>query len=543
MAVRDELASPVSASAPDRDTILAGTTRPDEQAEHADDDHLGMRLSPSIEDHARRIQRAAERSTIPWPPPSSRGGKVEVTDFGPYVLMEEIGRGGMGVVYKARQKGLDRIVALKMILSSHLASPEQVERFYAEARAAARVQDPRIVGIHDVGQIGGQHYFAMEFVAGPSLAQWLQVGPLSPEDAARCVMIVAKAIGRLHAQGIVHRDLKPSNILLDEAGLPCVTDFGLAKMLSTDGPATRTGAIVGTPSYMSPEQAAGHGGDVGPLSDVYSLGAILYELLTGTPPFDEANPLDTLVQVLEGEPSPPGQLRLGLPRDLELICLKCLEKSPESRYVSATDLADDLERFLRGEPVEARRLGVWPRLARWARREPALVSRLSTLVICGAVLQIDRAQILTQDPTLNGRIMIVLGLGIGASLIFQTLLNRERFSNLARYIWATADVILFTSLITFSDGLTTPLVAGYFLLVTASGLWFREQLVWYTTTLAVGSYGLMAGFDLALSRAGLGSAQAHILVMIGLIVTGFVVAYQVTRVRALSRFYEHRPLP
>ena len=226
-------------------------------------------------------------------------------DFGPYELLEEVGRGGMGVVFKARQKGLDRIVAIKMILGSHLANEDQVARFYAEAHAAARLQDPRIVAIHDVGEIGGQHYFAMEYIAGPSLAALLTAGPIDPERAAHLLIEVSRAMGRLHALGIVHRDLKPSNILLDEAGRPSISDFGLAKMLSADGPSTRTGAIIGTPSYMAPEQAAGRGEAVGPLSDVYSLGAILYELLSGRPPFDEPSPLDTLVQVLEREPDPP----------------------------------------------------------------------------------------------------------------------------------------------------------------------------------------------------------------------------------------------
>ncbi len=523
-------------------TLAAGAPRPD--GHPADEDELGMRLSPAIEEEARRVQRASARSTIPWPPTRS-GGPIEATDFGPYELIEEVGRGGMGVVYKARQKGLDRIVAVKMILGNHLASAEQVDRFYAEARAAAKLQDPQIVAIHDVGEIGGQHYFAMEFVSGPSLAQLLLGGPLEPEDAAQFVLIVARAIGRLHKQGIVHRDLKPSNILLDAAGRPCVTDFGLAKMLSSDAPSTRTGAIVGTPSYMAPEQAAGRSGVVGPLSDVYSLGAILYELLTGRPPFDEANPLDTLVQVLEAEPTPPSRLRADLPRDLELICLKCLEKSPEARYPSADALADDLDRFLRREPVEARRIGHWQRLARWARREPALVSRVSTLVICGSVLQIDQVLFTSMEAPLNRRIMIVLGLGAMASLIFQALLNKDRWSNLARYTWATADLILFTTLVFFVDeGLTSPLVAGYFLLVAASGLWFREMLVWYTTALAVAGYTLMVGFEAVLRRSVVAtSTQYHVLFVIGLIATGFVVTYQVRRVRALSQYYEHRPLP
>jgi serine/threonine-protein kinase len=543
MAKSDEFATP--GPEPDRATIVAGASG--DPAATGDDD-LGMVLAPSVEReaeaHARAERRSKAPSTLPWPPRGSTpNGASGGADFGPYELMEEVGRGGMGVVYKARQKGLDRIVAVKMILGSHLASREQVARFYAEARAAAKLQDPRIVGIHDVGAIEGQHYFAMEYVAGPSLAQRIAARPMEPEAAARMVAEVARAIGRLHDQGVVHRDLKPSNILLDEAGLPCITDFGLAKMLSADAPATRTGAIVGTPSYMAPEQAAGRSEDVGPLSDVYALGAILYELLTGQPPFDEANPLDTLVQVLEAEPTPPTRLSPKLPRDLELICLKCLEKSPEARYRSAEALAEDLGRFLHREPVEARHHHPWQRIGRWARREPALVSRLGTLAICASILQVDQTLLRTHEPPVVRRIMVVLGLGVGASLIFQALLNRPRWSSLARYTWATADMILFATLVMISDALTSPLVAGFYLLVAASGLWFRERLVWYTTGLAVAAYASMIGLLAVAKPSDLATAQHHILFLVGLVVAGSVVSYQVKRVRALSHYYEHRPLP
>jgi serine/threonine-protein kinase len=474
----------------------------------------------------------------PGPPPSWDG-----RSFGNYELIGEIGRGGMGVVYKARQKGLERIVAIKMILASHLANREQVDRFYAEARAAARLRDPHIVGIHEVGEIHGQHYFAMEYIAGPSLAQLLGRGPLTGEESARLVMGVAEAVAHLHAQGVVHRDLKPSNILLDTDGRPRVTDFGLAKVLQAGGSLTFSGAIVGTPGYMAPEQAAGRGPEVGPLSDVYSLGAILYELLTGRPPFDEATPLDTLVQVLEGEPPRPSRLNPSIPRELELICLKCLEKAPTARYASAAALADDLQRFLRGEQVAARRVGPWQHLRRWARREPALVSRLSILTICAAVLQADRYLLHDLDPLLSQRIMIVLGLGATASVAFQSLLGRDRWSGLARHAWAVADMILFSNLVVMSDGLTTPLVAGYFLLIAASGLWFREGLVWLTTTLALVSYGTLAVGHALRPSVVREPVPRHLLFMAVMAVSGLIVAYQVKRVRALSQYYEHRPLP
>ncbi len=523
------------------------TLSPEEAAKDEGPSPLDMWLSPDLERAAvMHGTHHGASSTVFWPPSGTQAASKSHLDgrrdFGPYQLLEEIGRGGMGVVYRARQKGLDRIVAIKMILANHLASREQVERFYAEARAAARLQDPRVVSIHDVGQIHGQHYFAMEYVAGPSLAQLVRAGPLTSEAAARYVLVVARAVARLHLQGVVHRDLKPSNILIDDQGEPCITDFGLAKMLASDGPATRSGAIVGTPSYMSPEQAGGKRGRVGPLSDVYSLGAILYELLSGQPPFEAESPLDTLVQVIESEPQPLLRQRHDIPRSLEQICMRCLEKTPEQRYHSAAALADDLERFLRGEPVEARRLSPWQRLRRLARREPALVSRLATLALCALFTQLDRMLFGRIEPILSQKIVIVIGLGVLASLMFQALLKSARWSALARLAWTTADMILFSTLMVFSDALASPLVAGYFLLVATAGLWFRERLVWYATALAATSYLLISLVQRASPTATRSLVEGS-LVLLGLVVAGFVVAYQVKRVRALSSYYEHRQLP
>ena len=275
-------------------------------------------------------------------------------DFGPYELLEEIGRGGMGVVYKARQKALDRSVAVKMILATHLASPEHIRRFQVEAWAAARLRHSNITQIHDVGQHHGQHYFTMEYIEGESLAQRIARQRLSFDAIVRLLGVVARAVDHLHAQGVVHRDLKPSNILLDRDEQPYVTDFGLAKVFVPGSEATATGVIAGTPSYMAPEQASGRSSEVGPAADIYSLGAILYELLTGEPPFRQENPLDTLLDILGREPRYPRQLNPRVPHGLELICLKCLAKSPADRYRSAAALADDLERFARHEPLSVR---------------------------------------------------------------------------------------------------------------------------------------------------------------------------------------------
>ena len=346
------------------------------------------------------------------PPPTGDGtphavlpGGGVVQEFGKYRLEAEIGRGGMGVVYRARQTDLDRVVAVKMILSSRLASRDEVQRFYAEAKAAAAVRHPNIVGIHEVGQVHGQHYFAMDYVAGQSLAQLLRGGPMASDKAAECVVLVARAVHFLHEHNIVHRDLKPSNILVDEDGIPYVTDFGLAKVFSGDSAHTQTGTIVGTPSYMSPEQAAGRSADISPQSDVYSLGAILYELLCGRPPFRERTPLDTLVQVLEGEPTIITRVNPLVPRELELICLRCLEKDPRNRYASAAELADDLERHLRREPIQAQPPGVFHAVRRWVRREPALVFGRENhgldrteLALCDLTVQVPTSP---EHPVLN----------------------------------------------------------------------------------------------------------------------------------------------
>ena len=285
--------------------------------------------------------------------------------LGDYELLEELGRGGMGVVYRAQQVSLDRTVAVKMILRGQLATGADRARFRAEAEAAAKLDHPNIVPVYEVGELDGQPYFSMKFVAGTTLARLLADGPLEPREAAALLVPVAKAIQFAHRAGLLHRDLKPSNILIDEEGQPHVTDFGLAKRITTDQTGlTRTGAIVGTPSYMSPEQADGRRGAIGPASDVYSLGTILYQMLTGRPPFQAVSPVDTLLMVLEQDPVPPRMLNAKADRDLEMIALKCLQKLPQLRYASAEGLAADLNAYLSGEPVSARSGGFTQVIAR-----------------------------------------------------------------------------------------------------------------------------------------------------------------------------------
>jgi serine/threonine-protein kinase len=282
-----------------------------------------------------------------------------------YELLGILGRGGMGVVYKARQVKAGRLVGLKCVRDGRLASAEDVSRFAAEARAAAGLDHPNIVPIYEVGEHDGRHYFTMKLVAGRSLAEQVASGPLSSSDAATVVKAVAHAVHYAHTQKIIHRDLKPANILLDGGGQPHVTDFGLAKRLGGDEGLTQTGAVVGTPGYMAPEQAAGRGKDPTVATDVYGLGAVLYALLTGRPPFHAETLLHTLTQVIHQPPAPPRLLNPNVERDLETICLKCLEKEAARRYASAAEVADELGRYLRREPIKA----VPPSLAERLRRE------------------------------------------------------------------------------------------------------------------------------------------------------------------------------
>ena len=349
-------------------------------------------------------QGASVSSTSIWPPAPPptlppkeppRASSETPCRFGDYEVLEEIARGGMGVVFKARQTSLNRTIALKMLLSGQLASAAEVQRFRIEAEAAAHLDHPHIVPIYEVAEHDGQLYFTMKLIEGRSLTGF----HASPQEAARIVTAVARAIHYAHQRGIIHRDLKPGNILLDAEGHPYVTDFGLAKQLQTDGKLTQTGAIMGTPAYMPPEQASGKTGEVTILADVYSLGAVLYELLTGRPPFQAGTPLDTLLQVMDKDPEPPRKLNPRLDRDLEAVCLKCLQKDPHQRYASAAELADDLERWQRGEPTRARPPTTWQALRFWLRQNVrAALWVLAVGLLLGVLLGLTAYMQFLQKP-------------------------------------------------------------------------------------------------------------------------------------------------
>jgi eukaryotic-like serine/threonine-protein kinase len=339
--------------------------------------------------------------------------------FGDFELLEEVGRGAMGVVYKARQKSLNRTVALKMILAGRLASESEVQRFRTEAENAAGLDHPHIVPIYEVGEHDGQHYFSMKLIEGASLVREVAGFTADPRAAARLMATVARAVHHAHQRGVLHRDLKPGNILIDKEGQPHVADFGLAKRIEGGSGQTLSGTVMGTPCYMAPEQAAGRNIGLTTSADVYSLGAILYECLTGRPPFRAGTPLETLMQVQHEEPEPPRKARSGVPRDLEVVCLKCLRKDPSRRYASAEALAEDLERWQAGEPIVARPVRSGERALKWVRRHPmpaalAAVSTLAALAVVGGLVgqwyngqlkttnaQLESAQIQLQESNGN----------------------------------------------------------------------------------------------------------------------------------------------
>jgi serine/threonine-protein kinase len=352
---------------------------------------------PSSSSPEKEPVEASEAATLPQTPATPRPelpittGTAATNEASPlpevpgYEILGELGRGGMGVVYKARQLSLNRLVALKMVLAGAYAGSDERARFLAEAEAIARLQHPNVIPIHEIGEVAGQPYFTLAYADGGTLARKLDGKPQPVHEAAALIETLARAVHAAHQRGIVHRDLKPANVLFSADGTPLITDFGLAKSLDSGGGRTRTGAILGTPSYMAPEQAGGKKGAIGPATDVYALGAILYEMLTGRPPFKAETDLDTILLVASQEPEPPRRLRRDVPRDLETICLKCLQKDPVRRYATAEELAEDLRRLRAGEPILARPQRPWRKavgwLAKYGRWQAALAGVLVATVL------------------------------------------------------------------------------------------------------------------------------------------------------------------
>jgi serine/threonine-protein kinase len=485
--------------------------------------------------------------------PGERLAAAAQWQIGPYRVLEEIGRGGMGIVYKARHEGLGRVVALKTVLAGRFATREDRIRFQAEALAAAKLDHVGIVPIFEVGEAAGQPYLSMPLVEGSSLANRLLTGPLPPVEAARLLRKIVAAVSYAHARGVIHRDLKPGNILLGRsessgsgatplAGLdgcePKITDFGLAKRLDEGTLVTASGQVLGTPNYMPPEQASGRHHEVGPAADIYALGAILYAMLTGRPPFQSENPVDVLLQVLEREPAMPSKLRAGVPRELEWICLKCLEKNPGDRYASAEALEADLDRFLRHEPPEARRPTPVQWLRRSVRRQPVLAGHLMGV---GMALAVAPFVIVLGPPralSYHVRVCGTLILWLLFNPAFHWLTERRRREGWPLYVWYAADALFLTAVL---SGMASPLgalVCGYLLLIVTAGLAGQTQLVGFTTISS-----MLAYCGLLMLRPDAAPPDYALVALATMGITGLVVGYQVWRMGVLRDYYGDRQWP
>lgn len=410
-------------------------------------------------------------------PTVGRLAQIGLRHCGNYELLEEVARGGMGIVYRAKDKKLDRIVAVKMILDRNLASQDDIARFRGEAQATAHLSHPGIVPVYDVGEQDGHHYYAMGYVPGPTLADKLKHGIPPIHEGLSVLMDIANAVHYAHTQGVVHRDLKPSNILMGDNDQPRITDFGLAKRADHSSQLTTAGQIMGTPGYMAPEQASGHAFEVGPEVDVYALGALLYHVLTGHAPFHQS--IDILSAVLEQDPTPPRILVHSVQRDLSSICMKCLTRRPENRYESANQFKEELQRFINGEPVMAHTAGVVPAIGRWMKREP----RLAVTVMAAFVFYTYHLiTYLLGEPGISVRFhATTTGLVIAwcsIAWIYQQLVLKPNPNRWLPTLWVTTDVLLLTGFLMFAAaGAHSPLVSIYFGLVAAAALWFKQSVV------------------------------------------------------------------
>jgi tRNA A-37 threonylcarbamoyl transferase component Bud32 len=409
----------------------------------------------------------------------------DTPDLEGYEILGELGRGGMGVVYKARQKGLKRLVALKMILSGAYAGKQELARFRAEAEAVATVHHENIVQIYEIGEQAGRPFFSLEYVDGGTLARRISGTALPNAEAARILVALARAVQVAHEAGVIHRDLKPANVLLTRDGVPKVTDFGLVKRLDGETIQTVSGEVMGTPSYMAPEQAAGRVREIGPATDVYALGAILYELLTGRPPFRAATAAETVLQVLHEEPVQPRLLNRGIDTDLELIVLKCLDKAPDRRYPSAAALAADLEAFLRGEPITARSARLSSLMGRFLRSTPQAVvlEQWGLLWMChsGAILALCTITNLLQWQGVQNRLayfcLWTVGLGVWAQMFWTLRRHGGPVTTVERQVahaWA-ADVIFIALTLVLEMILGLPVLTLAPLMAVAGGSVFLTK--------------------------------------------------------------------
>ncbi len=470
-------------------------------------------------------------------PGVSTDAELPVERIGPYRLLEQVGRGGMGVVYRAYQENLERTVALKMLAPGRTAL-DYLQRFRQEVRAMAGLSHPHVVAVFDAGEVLGRPYLVMEFVEGQTLQEYLeQHGPLEPEQAARFVAQVAQAVEFLHQKGLLHRDLKPSNILLDPSGHVRVTDFGLVAVLER-GQAHDAGVLAGTPAYMAPEQVDPQHAPVDQRSDVYGLGALLYTLLTGQPPVQGQDLWDTLARVARWEPRLPSELTPGVPQELERVCMKCLEKHPQDRYLSAQAVAQELQRFLQGEPVEAEPWGWLDRIWRAARREPALAARW---VGVGGFFLAELVPLALGhvEPLVQAFITAVTVVWLVSAWAFHRWHRRRPEAWHVPLWWSVSEVGLLTLLLLPIGAAASPMIVAYLVLVVASALWERVRLVWATAAASALGYAVLVAWFLLVGGAQRQmdpNLDRYLYFLMALLVTAAIVAYQVQRYKSLRRF-------
>ncbi len=413
--------------------------------------------------------------------------------FTNYEILEEIARGGMGVVYKARQIRPNRLVAIKMIRSGSFASRTDIERFFVEAEAASQLDDESVVPVYEFGDVNGEPFIAMKFIEGENLEVLLQKKSIEISVFLNHLITICRAVAVAHERGIIHRDIKPSNILVDRnSGRPWITDFGLAKYLERDSSATAAGDIMGTPGYMAPELALGDSNNATRTADVYGLGAVLYRGLTGRPPIPtESVGLATVIQrIREHDVLAPRSIGCRVPRALNTICMKCLESNPASRYPNAKELADDLQRFLDDEPIQAKPLSWTRRLHRWARHRPGLAVTWCGLAIFYVYHLLCYGLGLYPDPKFHLAATIVAGTAAISAWVWQLALTRTQGAAWVLYVWITCDLALLTALLFCGIGANSSLVLLYHVIVAGSVLRCRTAVVAYVTLAAMIGYSI-----------------------------------------------------
>lgn len=454
--------------------------------------------------------------------------------FGPYDLLEEINRGGMGIVYRAVHRDLGRTVALKVLRAGEMATDEEVRRFRTEVLASTALSHPNIIPTFEAGQLHGLFYLTMAYIEGDDLQSALRELKTDPQRSAKLLLKITEAVCHAHQQNIIHRDIKPSNILIDKCGEPFLADFGLAHRMREDDGLTATGQILGTPAYMPPEQASGRARVLTPAVDIYSLGAVLYAMLTGQPPFSGPTPFDVLLQVVDRQPPAPRQLNKSCPKPLELICLKAMNKDPEERYKSADELAGDLRRFMRGEVIEFPKPTISQRAITWWRREPILVSHVCALVSVLSIVLLSfwfgsgansPNRFAIKFPLLVGWILTCVAL--------QRISRSYQFRAWTHLIWAATDIIIFTALMFVADSPRGLLMVGYPMMIAASGLFYRVRfVVFMTITCNLAMLLLVSLIDDPMTNR----IDFLAIYFIGITVLGLCVMTMIRRIRGLSRF-------